>query len=81
MKQLSLLDLIEKEPCEHKACFETSAYVPAGLACFDCGKLLAQFIPYGPDLVGYITADWAWHHVHCRPWTTQYQRQYKKYGG
>jgi hypothetical protein len=70
-QQLSLLSLLPQKPCEHKSCFVTMAYVPAGLVCSDCGKLLLQYIPKSPEELGYMSADWAWHYKHGKPWTTQ----------
>ena len=74
-QQLSLLNLLPKTPCKHKSRFVTMAYVPAGIVCSECGKLLLQYIPQSPDVLGYKSADWAWHHVYGKEWTTQEPRQ------
>lgn len=57
-------------PCRHESCFVTMACVPAGMVCFRCGKLLYQYLPESPEEIGYVTADWAWHHRDNNPWTT-----------
>lgn len=57
--------------CAHRHQFVTHAYVPCGLVCSDCDELVAQFIPQPPEVVGYLTADWAWHHRDGKPWTTR----------
>ena len=56
--------------CAHEDCFITHACVPAGLVCSDCDTLLLQYVPEPPEKLGYLSADWAWHHVKGRPWTT-----------
>jgi len=71
MKQLLLYDLIPKKECGHKSCFTSMAYVPAGIVCFDCGKLLCQSLPQSPEELGYLSADWAWKHKYGRAWITQ----------
>jgi hypothetical protein len=47
------------------------AYVPAGLVCADCGKLLFQYLPQSPEQLGYVSADWAWKYVHGKEWTSR----------
>jgi len=57
-------------PCRHDSQYHTMACVPAGMVCFRCGKLLYQYLPQSPAELGYISADWAWHHRNNKPWTT-----------
>ena len=57
-------------PCRHESCYCTSACVPAGLVCFRCGALLLQYLPQSPAEMGYVSADWAWHHRDGKEWTT-----------
>ncbi|MCF8094450.1 MAG: hypothetical protein K9J79_03725 [Desulfobacteraceae bacterium] len=72
MQQLTLEPFLGRNPaCPHQWLCETQAYVPSGLACLDCGQLLLQYIPQSPEVLGYVSADWAWHHVHGRAWTTK----------
>jgi|GEM_PF-7118826 len=72
MKQLTLDRFFDfKSMCRHKSICATHAYVPTGIACLDCGKLLAQYIPESPEVLGYVSADWAWKHIHGEEWTTQ----------
>lgn len=59
------------ERCAHRGSFITMAYVPAGVFCDDCQTLLSQFIPQPPEVLGYLSADWAWHHRDGKPWTTK----------
>lgn len=72
MMQL-VMDLFPAEPCEHKSCFETMACIPAGLFCADCDTLIAQnYIPPNePEIIGYVSADWAWHYEEKNPWVTE----------
>lgn len=35
-----------------------------------CNTLLLQYLPEPPEVLGYVSADWAWHHEQGRPWTT-----------
>jgi hypothetical protein len=60
--------------CQHDRTFVTMAYVPAGVFCFDCGLLLSQYLPTPPEILGYVSATWKWHHIDGRPWTTQTKR-------
>lgn len=69
MKQLALPFPVK--PCLHRCCFVSHAYCPAGLVCADCGELLFQYLPQSPDQLGYVSADWAWKHVHGKEWTTR----------
>lgn len=69
MKQLPLPFPVP--PCLHRSCFTTMAYVPAGVVCSTCGKLLLQYIPQPPEVLGYVSADWAWKHQHGKEWTTK----------
>jgi hypothetical protein len=53
--------------------FVTLAFVPAGLFCQRCQTMLMQYLPPdGPDVLGYVSADWAWMHKHGKEWTTQH---------
>ena len=72
MQQLSLEKFLGFKPdCRHRWICETHQYVPAGIACLNCGQLLMQYLPQPPAVLGYVSADWAWHHIHKRPWTTK----------
>lgn len=73
--QLELFQAVQLErpvkpavPCEHKTGFLSMAFVPAGCVCGKCGELLSQIIPQPPEVLGYMSADWHWHHVEGRPW-------------
>lgn len=70
MNQLELFTP-EVEECDHRHGFYSSAYVPGGYVCSRCGTLYAQTLPQSPEVVGYLTADWAWHYRDGNPWTTQ----------
>ena len=59
------------QSCPHRMGFVTMAYVPAGDVCSECGALLSQFIPESPLELGYISADWKWHWIDGKPWTTK----------
>jgi hypothetical protein len=59
------------DDCPHTYTFVTHAVVPAGDVCTECDALVSQFIPKSPAVLGYLSADWAWHHVHGKPWTTR----------
>jgi len=72
MEQLTLDRFFDfKTACRHRYIVDTHAYVPTGIACLDCGALLAQYVPRNPEDLGYVGADWAWRYVHGNPWTTQ----------
>jgi hypothetical protein len=58
------------QTCPHRSQVYSLAYVPGGISCLDCGTLLDQSIPFGPEHVGYVTADWQWH-LDGKGWTTQ----------
>jgi len=60
------------QTCEHRYGFDCRAYVPAGVVCNQCDTLLCQNVvpPNEPDLIGYVSADWAWHYKHGKPWTS-----------
>lgn len=57
--------------CDHRNGFISEAYVPGGYVCSACGALTFQYLPQPPEQVGYLTADWAWHHRDGKAWTTQ----------
>ena len=59
--------------CNHSSCFQTMAYVPAGEYCTKCNTLISQhFVPANePELIGYVSANWAWHYRDGKDWTTQ----------
>jgi hypothetical protein len=65
--------------CPHERTFVTQAYVPCGTYCFDCGELLSQFLPTPPEKLGYVSADWKWHYIAGKPWTTQIGRSGQGY--
>jgi len=58
------------ETCDHDLCHDTHAVVPVGLFCMNCNTLLLQYLPEPPEVLGYVSADWAWHNEHGKPWTT-----------
>jgi hypothetical protein len=58
------------ELCPHESGFETSACVPVGVVCNECGVLLSQYLPQGPEVLGYVSADWAWHHEQGEAWVS-----------
>lgn len=58
------------ETCDHDLCHDTQAVVPVGLFCMNCNTLLLQYLPEPPEVLGYLSADWAWHNEHGKPWTT-----------
>lgn len=68
--QLELALVPDRDRCPHESTFYTSAYVPGGECCTECDTLLSQSIPRPPEVVGYLTADWAWK-LEGNPWTTQ----------
>jgi len=57
--------------CSHNDGYETSAFVPSGVFCSDCDTLILQFIPMPPASLGYMSAEWAWHHRDGKPWTSE----------
>lgn len=59
-----------KGPCEHRSCFHSCAFVPAGCVCSDCGELLSQHIPQPPEVLGYLSADWKWHYIAGLRWVS-----------
>lgn len=70
-KQTEMTFRPDWQQCEHRSCFISMAYVPAGDYCPACDTLLLQFIPQSPEQLGYLSADWAWHHRDGKPWTTK----------
>lgn len=56
--------------CSHESGFTTMAYVPCGYFCSRCETLIFQYLPEPPEVLGYMSADWAWKHKHGRAWTT-----------
>jgi hypothetical protein len=58
------------ETCGHDLCHDTHAVVPVGLFCMNCNTLLLQYLPESPEVLGYVSADWAWHNEQGKPWTT-----------
>jgi hypothetical protein len=62
--------LVDPARCPHDDCFVTMAYVPAGSWCAKCNTLVSQEVPLPPELLGYLSADWAWH-LRGNAWTTQ----------
>lgn len=71
LNQLSLFPFFVQPPCDHSWTIVSMAYVPAGVVCMKCHDLLSQFIPQSPEEIGYLSADWAWKHVHGREYTTR----------
>jgi len=71
-KQLTIFETLKAIiPCQHTSCFVTRAVVPAGLVCSDCGKLLFQYLPQPPEVLGYLSADWAWKHKYGKEWISR----------
>lgn len=70
-----LLDLFRTSPdqCEHESCYMTMMYVPPGIYCTRCKLLISQFYiaPNEPEIIGYVSASWAWHYRDGKSWTTQ----------
>lgn len=65
------LDLIESRVgCLHTYGFATHACVPTGFICCSCHELVLQWLPESPAVLGYLSADWAWHYRDGKPWTT-----------
>ncbi len=56
--------------CRHEFCFDSRAYVPAGVVCSECGALILQWIPQPPSELGYLSADWNWK-LQGNAWTTK----------
>lgn len=56
--------------CSHEFGYDTMAYVPAGVFCTDCQTLILQYVPESPQVLGYLSADWAWHYSKGKAWTT-----------
>lgn len=46
--------------CQHRFGFITMACVPCGYVCSDCEHLIWQYVPEPPEVVGHLTATWAW---------------------
>ena len=72
MEQLNFLYDYDYSDCEHKSGFMTLAYVPGGYFCTDCNQLVYRTMPPAinePDILGYVTATWAWKYVHGNAWT------------
>ena len=67
---LDLFPAPTSETCDHELCHDTHAVVPVGLFCMNCNTLLLQYLPEPPEVLGYVSADWAWHNEHGKPWTT-----------
>jgi hypothetical protein len=67
---LDLFPAPTRQTCQHDSCHDTSAVVPAGLFCTICNTLILQYLPESPEMLGYVSADWAWHHQHGNAWTT-----------
>ena len=66
-----MLDLRpDRERCPHRYGFLSLAYVPAGVVCSECGLLILQYVPQPQEVLGYLSADWAWHHRDGKAWTT-----------
>jgi hypothetical protein len=70
-RQTELALVPDTDRCPHEYTFLSHAYVPVGDVCCDCGLLVSQTLPQPPEVLGYLSADWAWHHNHGKPWTTQ----------
>ena len=68
MQQLHLFARSRPAP-RQPAYIVSMAYVPPGLVCCRCGRMLYQCLPVRPEQCGYITADWRWH-IDGRAWTT-----------
>lgn len=72
MEQLSLVLKIIVDECEHKSGFNTNAHVPGGYFCTDCSNLVYRDMPpieNEPDILGYVTANWAWKYKYGKAWT------------
>ena len=52
--------------------FHSSAHVPGGLFCSDCDMIVMRDLPppkNQPEIIGYISATWAWKYEDGRDWT------------
>lgn len=67
-EQLGLSLIPDWQTCQH-AGFYTNAEVPGGFFCGECRRIIWRSVPQPPELVGYLTADWAWKHKYGRAWT------------
>ncbi len=69
--------LITKKPkpgCDHIG-FD-AAEVPSGLYCTNCDMVVTRYLPSvknEPEVLGYITATWAWKYKHGREWTCDFE--------
>ena len=63
------------ELCRHdRYGYATLACVPAGFICDDCKRFVMQWLPESPEVLGYLSAEWAWHHRDGKAWTTLTER-------
>jgi hypothetical protein len=81
MQQLDFFTAIEPAypvvfECEHEHGFHSNAHVPGGYFCSGCNMIVIRDMPppvNQPDLIGYISANWAWKYVHGNEWTSDDQ--------
>lgn len=58
--------------CSSHAGFYSLAYVPGGLFCTHCNMIVMRDMPppeNEPELIGYISATWAWKYRDGNDWT------------
>jgi hypothetical protein len=63
------------QPCEHEWGFSSCAEVPGGVVCGRCGEWVSRYIclPNEPEILGYVSANWAWHYRDGKPWTRDFE--------
>jgi len=63
---------ITKPNCESHIGFHSNAHVPGGLFCMNCDMIVMRDLPppkNQPEIIGYISATWAWKYEDARDWT------------
>jgi hypothetical protein len=52
--------------------FMSGAHVPSGLFCSNCNMIVMRLLPplkNEPEILGYVSATWAWKYEDGRDWT------------
>lgn len=68
-----------KPNCDHVG-FD-AAQVPSGLYCTNCDMVVTRYLPpvkNEPEILGYITATWAWKYEDGREWTRDIKDEQEK---
>lgn len=58
--------------CDNHVCYPSNACVPGGLFCMVCKMIVVRDMPPAenePELIGYVTANWAWKYRDGKDWT------------